>query len=337
MRRALCAPPHEPVDPSSPGAGLLHLCDGSQLRSGACDLGAQPRHVPGPVAPALPSPPHAGWRGRVGKAESVAERRAPTPGEHVGVVPPAPGCEEFIAAEPCEQWVPARCFELRQLQERVRRIEDAMAPKHGRREWPKRSISPPSTSRTSHSRRPRWRITRSCHADSSAIGAFETRRVTGTGSDSPSRRATRVAAASTLEESRPPEKLTRHGARWSAGRMASSSAAIGDRPRPSRWSSPRDSWSSPYILPEATSSASGRRGWGSPEISTRGRPVGRAEALTHSCRRMPRTLPPSVLGRVTENSTSASIGWGSRRAARATCERISLRSASGVVTATTRT
>ncbi len=50
----------------------------------------------------------------------------------------------------------------------------------------------------------------------------------GLGSGRPSRRASAVAAASTAAESRPPEKLTRHGGRRSAGRMARSSACRGE-------------------------------------------------------------------------------------------------------------
>jgi hypothetical protein len=49
-------------------------------------------------------------------------------------------------------------------------------------------------------------------------------------------------------------------------------------------------------------------------------------SVTHSrltsCRRRVRTLPPSVLGRLSENSTSASIGSSSRRALATTRERI---------------
>ncbi len=52
--------------------------------------------------------------------------------------------------------------------------------------------------------------------------------VAGIGSGSRSRRASAAATASTAAESRPPEKLTRHGGRSSAGRIACSSASRGD-------------------------------------------------------------------------------------------------------------
>ena len=68
-------------------------------------------------------------------------------------------------------------------------------------------------------------MTRSCHSLSSAVSTPGNRLVAGTGSSRPSRLASLTAAASTVEESRPPEKLTRQGARWSAGRIASSSAS----------------------------------------------------------------------------------------------------------------
>ena len=49
----------------------------------------------------------------------------------------------------------------------------------------------------------------------------------GTGNGSPSRRATVAATASTADESRPPEKLTRHGSRCSAASIARSNATRG--------------------------------------------------------------------------------------------------------------
>ena len=51
------------------------------------------------------------------------------------MVPPGPGGEELVAAEAGEQRAPARRLEQRELEERVGRIEDAVAPKHGGREW----------------------------------------------------------------------------------------------------------------------------------------------------------------------------------------------------------
>ena len=67
----------------------------------------------------------------------------------------------------------------------------------------------------------------SCHSLSSAPAAAANRCVIGIGTGRPSRRATETAVASTAEESRPPEKLTRQGDRSSAGRIAASSAARG--------------------------------------------------------------------------------------------------------------
>ena len=79
-------------------------------------------------------------------------------------------------------------------------------------------------------------MTVSCHALSSVPAAAGKRCVTGIGAGSPSRRATATATASTADESRPPEKLTRQGERRSAGRMAASSSARGVVPGASRGS-----------------------------------------------------------------------------------------------------
>ena len=85
---------------------------------------------------------------------------------------------------------------------------------------PTQSSSSRSSSRIQSSR-PRCPTTSSCHSASDERVASGKTFVTGTGSGSPSRRATEAAAASTAEESRPPEKLTKQGPRVRAGRRAS--------------------------------------------------------------------------------------------------------------------
>jgi hypothetical protein len=76
----------------------------------------------------------------------------------------------------------------------------------------------------------RWRTTRSCQPRSLVAGACRNTFVIGIGVASPSRRASAVAAASTPEESRPPEKLIKQGGLSRAGRMACSIACKGVQP-----------------------------------------------------------------------------------------------------------
>ena len=85
-----------------------------------------------------------------------------------------------------------------------------------------------ATSTRIQSVRPRCRTTVSCQSDSCDCGAALARMVTGTGGTWPSRRATSAAAASTADESRPPEKDTNVGPRSTAGRTAASRACAGE-------------------------------------------------------------------------------------------------------------
>ena len=112
----------------------------------------------------------------------------------------------------------------------------------------------------------------SCHS-LSRDDACGKRSVTGTGSASPSRRATSTAAASTNAESRPPEKATVQGARMRYGRTASASASRGLAAAPR--SSPRRVGSEPYIQPDSRSSEVSSRSAAGPSLASDVAPVER--------------------------------------------------------------
>ena len=77
--------------------------------------------------------------------------------------------------------------------------------------------------------------------------------VTGIGGGSPARRAADAAAASTSEESLPPEKLTKHGPGSSAGRQTRSSALKGVSPGGGAGSGAGGSEPGPRTMPVASS------------------------------------------------------------------------------------
>lgn len=204
--------------------------------------------------------PSAATRSRLGSAshqlDDVPRPGAGAAGEGVGERLPAPARQHVVAAVPAEERPAARLLEQGCVAEDVRRNSTPWRRRTRCATGPTKSSRSP-TGRRSQSGSSRWRTTSCCQRDSSAVAWPSKASETGTGSGSPSRRATRAATAKTAEESRPPEKLTRHGGVASAGRITRSKAASGST-RSGAGSGTRRGPAAPVTRPDAISSRVGR-------------------------------------------------------------------------------